>query len=134
MRANHHYDPQVIEDSLGLSCYNAGYDGNGIILMYGLYKLITNRYVPKLIIYDVEPLFDFYEYENDNNYTRYLTSLKPYYNQPGIAQIFKDVSREEYYKLYSGLCRYNSNAISLTVDYLKYRPIAANGYSPFMVH
>lgn len=129
-RAHHHYVPQIIEDSLGMSCYNAGYDGNGVVLMYGIYQMILNRYQPQLIIYDVEQAFDLYEYKPDNNCTRYLTPQKPYFNQPGISQIFKDVSQEEYYKTYSGLCRYNSVTIPLMVDYVISRPMDAKGYSP----
>lgn len=129
-RAHHHYVPQIIEDSLGMSCYNAGYDGNGIIMMYGIYQMIVNRYKPKLIIYDVEQAFDLNEYKSDNNCIRYLAALKPYYLRPGIDQIFKDVSQEEYYKTHSGLCRYNSVSIPLIVDYIFSRPMDVNGYSP----
>ena len=52
-RAIHHYVPRIIADSLGMSCFNAGQDGNGIILQYGRWKMISERYTPKLIIYDV---------------------------------------------------------------------------------
>ena len=34
-RAAHHYKPGIFSDSLNMSCYNCGRDGNGIILMYG---------------------------------------------------------------------------------------------------
>lgn len=129
-RAHHHYVPQIFEDSLGMSCYNAGVDGNGIILMTGIYRMITQRYRPKLIIYDVEKAFDLYEYKADNNCTRYLAAQKPFYNQLGIGRIFKDVSREEYYKTFSGLCRYNSVSIPLFIDYLTFRPMDIKGYSP----
>lgn len=129
-RAHHHYVPQIFEDSLGMSCYNAGVDGNGIILMTGIYRMITQRYRPKLIIYDVEKAFDLFEYKADNGCTRYLAAQKPFYNQPGIGQIFKDVSKEEYYKAHSGLCRYNSVSIPLLIDNLSFRPMDARGYSP----
>ena len=129
-RAHHHYVPQIMEDSLGMSCYNAGVDGNGIILMTGIYRMITQRYQPKLIIYDVEQAFDLFLYKADNNCTRYLAAQKPFYNQPGISQIFKDVSKEEYYKAHSGLCRYNSVSIPLFIDYLSFRPMDSKGYSP----
>lgn len=129
-RAHHHYVPHIIEDSLGMSCYNAGVDGNGIILMTGIYRMIIQRYHPKLIIYDVEQAFDLFEYKADNNCTRYLAAQKPFYNQTGIGQIFKDVSQEEYYKTFSGLCRYNSVSIPLFIDYLSVRSMDAKGYSP----
>lgn len=129
-RAHHHYVPKIIEDSLGVTFYNAGYDGNGIIMMTGIYRMIIQRYQPKLIVYDVETDFDLFENKDDNNRTRYLAGLKPYYSQPGIPDIFKDVSNEEYYKMFSGLCRYNSVSVSLLMDCLTKRPMDNQGYSP----
>ena len=35
-RAAHYYVPQIFEDSLGLSCYNAGSDGMCIYYHYGI--------------------------------------------------------------------------------------------------
>ena len=35
-RAAHHYVPQIIEDSLGMTCYNAGSDGECIYYHYCL--------------------------------------------------------------------------------------------------
>ena len=54
-RAIHHYNPQVLLDSIGMSCYNCGQDGNGIVLFYGWWHLMKNRHQPKMIIYDVKP-------------------------------------------------------------------------------
>lgn len=129
-RAHHHYVPQILEDSVSLTCYNAGEDGNGIILMYGIYNMIRERYLPKCIIYDVEPLFDIYKYAKDANRTRYLALQKPYYKEVGVASIFKDISMPEYYKVYSGLYRYNSEVFPLAVDFLIGRPMANKGYAP----
>lgn len=60
-RGMHHYDPNIISNSLGLSCWNCSLDGNGIILMYGRYKMLSARYTPKLIVYDVQAGFDLLE-------------------------------------------------------------------------
>lgn len=78
-RAHCHYDDKMIEDSLGISCYNAGVEGNGIIMMYGLYKLMKHK--PKIIIYDLEPSFDLMEYAEDQNNTRYVSILKFFFEQ-----------------------------------------------------
>lgn len=51
--AIHHYNPVILSDSLGMTCYNCGMDGNGIILNYGRYQMICQRYLPKVIITDV---------------------------------------------------------------------------------
>ena len=107
-RAKHHYIPSIISDSLNMSCYNLGQDGNGIILMDGLYKILSQRYHPKIIIYDVEQAFDIHKYKNDDNCTRYLSALRPYFFEKGIDSIFKSVSFKERIKQYSSLMRYNS--------------------------
>lgn len=49
-RAAHHYVPSILSDSLDMSCYNCGMDGNGIIYGYGKLKTITARYYPKIVI------------------------------------------------------------------------------------
>ena len=46
-RAEHHYNAQMISDSLGVSCYNAGEGGCGIILAYGRLLMILERCTPK---------------------------------------------------------------------------------------
>ena len=73
-RASHHYVTQIITDSLGLICFNAGQDGNGIIMQYGRWKMISERYAPKVLIYDITPVFDLME--NDN--MTYIDHLKPF--------------------------------------------------------
>ena len=128
-RAHHHYVPQIITDSLGLTCYNAGRDGNGIILMYGFYEMITERYTPKLILYDISQGFDIYENPADQNDSRYLSLLKPYVKRPNIDGIFKSLSWQEWVKTYSSLYRYNSMSLSIIKNYLSCSPYNVDGYA-----
>jgi len=129
-RATHHYIPQMIEDSLGMTCYNAGADGSGIVLMYGRYKMITNRYNPKVILYDVETAFDIVEYSEDDHNRRYLAGLKSYFFQPGIKEIFQDVSWAEGIKNYSGLFRYNGDYFNLLRNFFTTNSVSDKGYLP----
>lgn len=129
-RARHHYDTPFLSDTLNLDVYNAGYDGNGVILAYGILQMVLERYEPKLVVFDVEPSFDIYEYAADNNHIRYLNNLKPYYNRSGIPEIFKDVSTEEWYKVQSGMIRNNTEIISRVVDNTINRGRTPCGYSP----
>ena len=129
-RAVNHYDAPLLSDSLGLDVYNAGYHGNGIVLAEGLLEMVLNRYHPKMVLYDVEPSFDIYEYKEDNNNIRYLKYLKPYYNQPGISNIIKDVSTEEWYKIQSGMIRYNTDIIPRVVDNVINRGTDLKGFIP----
>lgn len=129
-RAHHHYDTPFISDVLGVDVYNAGYDGNGVILAYGLMNLVLERYAPQLIIYDIEPAFDIIEYSGDNNHKRYISKLKPYYRHPGVEDIIREVSTEEWIKIHSGMLRYNSQIVTIAVDNLKKPSEALNGYQP----
>lgn len=129
-RAHHHYDAPFLSDTLGLDVYNAGYDGNGIVLAYGLTELILSRYSPKLIIYDVTVNYDLIVNESDDGQKRYISNLKPYYRNSAVANLIKDVSFEEWCKLHSGLLRYNSNLIPLIDDYRRGGAARNAGYIP----
>lgn len=106
-RARHHYISRMMEDSLNVKCYNTGKNGNGIVLMSGIYELLSDNYKPKLIIYDVSR-FDYFHVPEDKENSRYLAPLKPYAHNDGIRKLIKEVSFEEWIKSFSGLCRYNS--------------------------
>ena len=127
-RAIHHYNPQIITDSLGMTCYNCGQDGNGIILFYGMWQMIKERYHPKMIIYDVNTSFDLYEGESNQ---KYLGWLRMDYDRPGVGQIFSAVDPTERYKMMSMLYRYNSKFMQNITDYV--HPIFgidSNGFLP----
>ena len=129
-RAHHTYDSPYLSDTLALDVYNAGYDGNGVVLAYGLLAMILERYQPRLVLYDVEPAFDMNVYVPDNNHKRYIRLLKPYYRDINVGELIKDVSHEEWYTVHSGLIRYNSSFISMIVDNLKEKSIDEKGYAP----
>lgn len=129
-RAKHHYDAAFLTDSLGLDVYNAGYDGNGVVLSYGLLSLILERYQPKLVLLDIEPAFDIYDNADDNNNKRYIRVLKPYYQNTVVGTIIKGVSTEEWYKLHSGMIRYNTVIINKAKDFVISTPISNQGFVP----
>lgn len=127
-RAIHHYNPQIISDSLDMTCYNCGQDGNGIVLFYGLWQMIKERHRPKMIIYDISQPFDLYE--GDNN-QRYLGWLRMDYDRPGVKQIFTAIDPTEEYKMMSMLYRFNSKFMQNITDYV--HPIFGidgNGFLP----
>ena len=126
-RMQHHYVPQIFEDTLGMTCYNAGMDGNGILLSYGFLEMMLERYHPKKIIYDVSG-FDLYMDDN----TKYLDFMKPYYwkEHESVAEIFKDVDGKEQWKMLSSLYRYNSKLFQMIGDNLHPLLTLENGYGP----
>ena len=104
-RGFHHYDSQIMSDSLNLSCFNCAYEGLGILNMYGRYLLITRKHIPKVLIYDVFTQFDLYN--DDSEYISSIEGLKLYADEPKIMNIFDDIVPLERYKLQSLLYRYN---------------------------
>lgn len=127
-RAIHHYNPQIIVDSLGLTCYNCGQDGNGIVLFDGWWKLIKQHYQPKLVVYDVTPDYDLLKWEDNH---KFLGWLKEAYDKPGIAEIFEMVDSTEKFKMQSQMYRYNSKFHQIIADYIyPLYVVEDNGYFP----
>ncbi len=124
-RASHHYVPQIIEDSLGLKCFNAGQDGNGIILQYGRWKMISERHTPKLIVYDVTPNFDVAL--NDN--MTYVDRLKPFSGNSAVKDYISAIFPLERIKLFSHMYRYNYKFLEIMSDCAAGNVIQ-DGYAP----
>ena len=127
-RANHHYVPQVIADSLQLSCFNAGYDALGILNMFGRYKLICRHHTPKVIIYDIFAPNEIYGSSSDH--LQFLDGLKPYADIAEIDSIFTDVAPIEHYKMRSKVYRYNTKILQIAGDFMGHTPPPALGYIP----
>lgn len=116
-KAHHNYDTRLLSDSLGLKCFNAGYDGNGVILAYALYNFACESKIPRYVIFDVKQQFDIYYYDGDKDFVRYFSMLKPYYDIPVINSMFYDFSKKDWLILKSGIYRYNSQLVNLVKDY-----------------
>lgn len=127
-RANHHYVPSLFEDSLGLTSYNCGMDGNGILLAYCLLNnIIVQGDKPSVIIYDFFPKFDLYV--GDDRF-RPLTRIRPFYKINGMKDIINDISPSEYIKLHLNTYRYNSDFIQAISDAVAPKQEVIKGYKP----
>lgn len=109
-RAKHHYVPEVLEDSLEMSCFNGGMDAVGITYEYGRYLLMTRRYTPKILIYDVNPGSDI---TTEKNNVATLGELRPYADIPEIKKYIVSFDSKENIKLLSNFYRYNSKFFKL---------------------
>lgn len=126
-RALHHYNPQIIQDSLHMSCLNCGVEGMGMPMFYGWWNVIKERYTPKIIIYEVLPKYDYYRGEDNH---KYLGILKEQYDKPGIVEVFNRIDKNEYYKMMSYLYRYNSRFLQIIQDFL--HPMTSTGDKGFV--
>lgn len=126
-RAIHHYIPSILSDSLGMTVYNCGTDGNGIVFLYSRLLMVTQRYTPKLIIYELTSQFDFAKGDN----AKYLTWQKRYYSISGVKEVIEEVSAVEKYKMKSNLYKYNSAFIQILMDNIHpMQNVIAGGYKP----
>lgn len=128
-RALHHYVPEVVSEQTGMSCFNAGQDGNGIVLQYGRWKMISKHHVPKVLIYDIEPVFDF----SEDDKTRYIDRLKPFAGDKDVKEYVSGLFPMERYKLLSCMYCYNYKFIEIMSDCARH-PENNNGYIPFYTH
>jgi hypothetical protein len=131
-RASHHYNTKILEDSLGLTCYNAGQDGESILYHYGILKCVLKRTKPKNIILD----FNVNEFvQSDISYNR-LSYLLPHYSRhTEIQQIVNLRSPFENIKALSNLYRYNSYLLPIIANNVMHRKETAyNGYLPLDGH
>ena len=125
-RARYHYAPSVFEDTLGLSAFNCGRSGNGIILMYGVYKMISERYTPKVILYEVTPMYDFLSIDNHT----FLPYLRYYYDRQGVDSLFWDIDPTERIKMLSNIYRCNMDVPQLVLDNLRSLDAESKGFVP----
>lgn len=113
-RAARHYDPKVVEESFGQSCYNAGEPGCGIITAYARYKMIAERKTPKMVIYEVSPRFDYFKGEDNS---KYLGRVRQYADKPLVKAMFLDLGDGlEGIRLLSNMYKNNSFIVHNVMD------------------
>ncbi len=127
-RAVHHYDTKILSDSLCLSCYNCGEDGMGILVHLPRLRRIIQRYHPKVVIYEVAPKYDFLNWDNISC----LKLLRPYSDDSLVAEVIRDIDKNELLKLYSNLYKYNSSFLEILSQRFSRVPAVAKDftYSP----
>lgn len=96
--------PSVIEESLNVTCYNAGANGQTIIYYHTMLNCILKRYTPKIILLGIRPT----EFQ-DEKILRY-NLLVPYYNSGNreIDSVLESDGKYERFFLKSNLYRYNT--------------------------
>lgn len=121
--------PSVIEDSLGISCYNAGEAGNGSLVAWARYNMFVKNHIPKLIIYTLTPGYD---YEKSDDYSKYLNTVKPYYGrEESVVNMYDDLMDcSDDFKLKSNFVKFNSYGAQLIYYWLSKKNMGLKGYNP----
>lgn len=75
--AHRHYVPEILEQTLHKTCYNAGADGQHLVYQNAIQEMTLKRRIPKMIILNID---EFFLYKAPKAYDR-LNDLHPYYNE-----------------------------------------------------
>lgn len=112
-RANHHYVSSLLEDSLGVSVYNYGWDGRSVLFQYlCLLKAIDNGGL-KTVILDLSNAQLSNEWVDDR-----ISDLYPYYwSNDTIKKMVDEVSKKDMSILMaSSLVQFNSQYLNLVAQ------------------
>lgn len=98
-------NPEIIEDSLSMTCYNGGITGQGVFFFETIIDCILQRHTPKMIIVGLRP-----EEVGGNIGEGIYDVLKPYYGMgyTSIDDHFNKASGFDRFLLHSNLLRYNT--------------------------
>lgn len=113
--ANRHFVPQVFEDSLHLSSYNVGVQGQRILFQSAIQEIILSRTTPKTIILNIDGEW---LYKSNEAYER-LSDLHPYYwdNRAILKPILSKHTRLLDFKLLFKSYQMNSTIIHIAKYY-----------------
>lgn len=126
-RASHHYNSALIKDSLKLSCFNGGRDGEGLLYSTAIFELALQRHIPKVVILDVTSDV-LSEKEDEKNR---LSILLPYLKQSEIIEnMIEKKGRLELLKSNLQTYRYNGQLVSIFQHYFLSSGNTVMGFSP----
>lgn len=131
-KASHHYVPQMLEDSLGMTAYNCGQDGCFFLYQNCIINMILDRYTPKVILWDIQPgSFVGEEHSNEYQNIRYLS---PYYPANTWAESYiNSESPKMRYRMLSRMFAYNSKLLNYIFPLVSHSSETEKGYIPLAV-
>lgn len=125
--ANHHYNTQILSDSLGYISYNAGLDGHDLIYSDMVFESFLSTSALKYVIIDLGV------YNIDGSWKERFNTIKSYYgrNQYVTDYYSNETDWKQRLKLHSNLYRYNGALHSIISLMLFDRSSDVNnGYRP----
>ncbi len=114
-RAAHHYVPEIFTDSLGLSCYNCGSDGQCIYYTNALLSAYIERgAIPKMVICEVVPQDIEVSLSSTFNFDAAAERFAPVYGEFScIDSLLVSRGWKSRVKLLSQAYRYNSKLVQV---------------------
>ncbi len=129
--AIHGYIPKIIEDSVGMSCYNTGWNGTNIFFSTTILCSVLQRYTPKVVIFDMTA---WELVKADDDFDK-LSELSPYYfSNKNVKEIIDFSGKFEKFKMLPKTYRYNSKLLYILTQNIHPHSTAEKGYEPLYGH
>ncbi len=135
-RAHGNFIPSILEDSLGMSVVNAASNGSYMSQQAAVIRMMLNRYVPQLIIWEVNPTSLMETFQSDE--LDAALDLTPFYKSDSLSRyLVQQRDGYEWIKMQSNAYRNNNKLVGLLLiiasghhdDNLKgYNPLSTSGY------
>ncbi len=126
-RAFRSYIPSIMQDTLQLSVFNAGANGQYLLYAYALEQMVLETCKPRLILLDLLPNYVTQSEPLDQELGR-MSALAPYADYPQVRKLLTRGKPGEELKLCSRLYRYNSRLLSIADNYFKDAAGMDNGF------
>lgn len=120
-------DPSIVEDSVGLSCYNGGIDGQNLEFFETIIDCVLQRHIPKMIVLGFRP-----EEVGENVGNGIFDVLRPYYHTgyKNIDQHFDNMSPDNRLLFKSSFYRYNTVWVRILLySFLDDTKYTTNGFT-----
>jgi hypothetical protein len=129
-RAENHFNPLIIKNQTGLTCFNAGVGGQGLFFSMVELDELTKRYTPQHVILELSPNV-LIEKDNDEK----LSVLLPYFKRNNLVfdKFFKNNLTNKI-KLISSIYPYNSMIIGYFYYGIKNKEFNKTGFSSLNGH
>ena len=118
-KARRNYNTPLIADSLQMSCYNAGHDGQSLLFSFAMTKMLLTHHTPKMIVVEMFPEELYYK---EVHYDR-LNVLLPYYKDfPEVREIadWRGTRNEDTASIGYKLLPFNSEKLKLLSQSYRY--------------
>ncbi|WP_121357542.1 SGNH/GDSL hydrolase family protein [Flavisolibacter nicotianae] len=125
-RAEHHFIPNIISQSTGMTTYNCGFAGEGFLFSLIQLNETLKRYTPRFVVIEASP-----STLSLPNPEESLKLLLPYYKRDSL--IYNALTGNGYFehlKFASSIYPYNSTIASLISGNLKRGSDTLNGFKP----
>jgi hypothetical protein len=123
-RAAYHVDPSILTEELGLSAFNAGSPGQGVVYARAIEALLMGRGTrAQVFVLHIDPRILW------GSDSMRLQRLAPFYGQePEVDALLVATSPTARYKLQIATYRYNSLVLPILGNWVFERPSSGNGY------